>query len=174
MHRDIKPENILIEHINIIDKEITVKLSDFGFATYFNEKDKLTHSLGSSLYMAPELIKGQKYGEKVDVWSACVVTFMMLSGYPPFEGEENKDIYRAIRENDVRFGGQEWHGISEEAKDFILCGLKKNQYERQSSSEMLNHPWLTFENIERNFDQINQTVRTSRTSLSPCIGNNAL
>ena len=57
-----------------------VKLTDFGFATYFNNRDMLTEPMGSPLYMPPEVVKNKKYGEKVDIWSACVVIYAMLSG----------------------------------------------------------------------------------------------
>ena len=85
-HRDIKPENILIESIEKLD----IKLTDFGFATYFNESDKLEEVLGSPLYMPPEIINHQHYDSKVDIWSAGVVAHILLSGKPPFVGD-NKD-----------------------------------------------------------------------------------
>jgi serine/threonine protein kinase len=52
MHRDIKPENILIDSI----EDNCIKLTDFGFASYFKEKEKLKEVMGSPLYMAPELV----------------------------------------------------------------------------------------------------------------------
>lgn len=54
MHRDLKPENLLCEK-NEEDDSIVIKLTDFGFATHFNEEEKESLSLGSPLYMAPEL-----------------------------------------------------------------------------------------------------------------------
>lgn len=54
-HRDIKPENILIESVEATGLQI--KLTDFGFAHYFNQQEKLSEVLGSPLYMAPEIIK---------------------------------------------------------------------------------------------------------------------
>lgn len=56
MHRDIKPENILIEGMDE-NKNLIVKLADFGFASYFNNRDMLTEPMGSPLYMSPEVIK---------------------------------------------------------------------------------------------------------------------
>jgi len=52
VHRDLKPENILIESL----ENLEVKLTDFGFATYFDNKDKLDEVLGSPLYMPPEIV----------------------------------------------------------------------------------------------------------------------
>ena len=57
VHRDIKPENILIESLS----DLEIKLTDFGFATYFNNRDKLNVQLGSPLYMPPEVVKSDPY-----------------------------------------------------------------------------------------------------------------
>lgn len=67
----------------------------------------------------------------------------MLTGKPPFYGEDKTEIFRAVRENDVEFWDKEWANISAEAQDFIRCGLKKNQYERHSSRQMMQHVWLS-------------------------------
>ena len=92
-HRDIKPENILIDSMD----EIYIKLTDFGFATYFDEKEKLDEVLGSPLYMPPEIVMKHKYDEKVDIWSAGVVTFILLSGKPPFVGNTKDEVYNSIK-----------------------------------------------------------------------------
>jgi len=52
VHRDLKPENILIESL----ENLEIKLTDFGFATYFDQKGKLDEVLGSPLYMPPEIV----------------------------------------------------------------------------------------------------------------------
>lgn len=122
MHRDIKPENILIEDI----KNLTVKITDFGFATYFNEVDKLSEVLGSPLYMPPEIIQNQPYDSAVDVWSAGVVVYIMLSGKPPFFGTNKEEVYKAIKENELEFPNKEWQYISDDAKDFIRLALDKD------------------------------------------------
>lgn len=87
-HRDLKPENILLESSNL--KKLEVKIADFGFSCIFDPKQGLDLVLGSPLYMAPEIIMGQTYNEKVDIWSTGVITYMLLSGRNPFPGS-NKD-----------------------------------------------------------------------------------
>ena len=52
VHRDIKPENILIDN----PEKIQIKLTDFGFARYFQEKDNMNDVLGSPIYMPPEIV----------------------------------------------------------------------------------------------------------------------
>jgi len=87
MHRDLKPENILCEE-NADDPDnnnIWIKLTDFGFATKYDpDHPKQTLSLGSPLYMAPELVQEIAYDNKVDVWSVGVITYILMSGSPPF------------------------------------------------------------------------------------------
>ena len=85
MHRDLKPENILCEdYADAEEGEINIKLTDFGFATKYDPDKNETLSLGSPLYMAPELCEQVAYDNKVDVWAVGVITFILLTGYPPF------------------------------------------------------------------------------------------
>ena len=81
MHRDLKPENILCEdYSDASADEINIKLTDFGFATRYDPSKKQTLSLGSPLYMAPELCKEVEYDMKVDVWAVGVITYILLVG----------------------------------------------------------------------------------------------
>ena len=84
-HRDLKPENILLESK---DKDkLEVKISDFGFACFFDTENGLDTVLGSALYMAPEIILKQNYNEKVDIWAIGVIAYMLLTGRNPFPGQ---------------------------------------------------------------------------------------
>ena len=86
MHRDLKPENLLIEEREA-DGHITVKLTDFGFATKYEPDEMQKNPLGSPAYMAPELFKKLEYDNKVDIWAAGVIAFRLLSGERPFKGK---------------------------------------------------------------------------------------
>lgn len=92
VHRDIKPENILIDDID----NMQIKITDFGFATYFDEENKLEDVLGSPLYMPPEIVRQDKYDQKVDIWSAGILTCILLSGVPPFMGDSKEEVYTNI------------------------------------------------------------------------------
>ena len=97
VHRDIKPENILID--SRLDQEgdsINIKLTDFGFACFFNGDKLMKTWLGTPHYMAPEITKKQAYGNKVDVWSVGVVAHAILTGQVPFTGKKNDDIWRSV------------------------------------------------------------------------------
>ena len=147
VHRDIKPENILI-----VGKEpdglLNVKLIDFGTAKIFNEFSKNKALVGSSYYIAPEVIRG-KYDEACDLWSIGVIMYLMLVGTPPFNGEEDDDILRAVTIGKYETSYPQYQNLSENAKDLMGKLLKFNPTERITASEALNHPWFNTADIKR-------------------------
>jgi len=116
-HRDIKPENILLVSDDI--KNFDIKIADLGFAAKIDKETGLDLVLGTPLYMAPELIKHQRYNEKVDVWSLGIITYQLLSGKTPFDGKNIKKINQNILFKELKFPDRQWKNISENAKDFI-------------------------------------------------------
>jgi serine/threonine protein kinase len=91
-HRDIKPENILMESKDT--SNLNLKITDFGFAKSFDPNEGgLTETLGSPLYMAPEIIKKLPYNCAVDIWALGVLSYIMLSGKPPFKGRSKDEIF---------------------------------------------------------------------------------
>ena len=79
MHRDLKPSNILLNNG-------VIKVADFGFCkSLLGPKDLTKTMVGSPIYMAPEILKGQNYSIKADIWSMGIVLFEMLFGYCPYE-----------------------------------------------------------------------------------------
>lgn len=85
VHRDIKPENLLLD---TAADNVTVKVSDFGVArlSYGASLTKLTSQIGTPEYMAPELAEGESASPAVDIYSAGIVLYEMLSGRTPFAG----------------------------------------------------------------------------------------
>ena len=70
------------------------KLTDFGFANIIKQGENMNLKLGTPLYMAPELVKGQTYDTKVDIWAVGVLAFLMLTGIYPFDGMTKNEVYR--------------------------------------------------------------------------------
>lgn len=98
VHRDLKPENLLLT------KDKQLKIIDFGLSSLFDGKHYLTTKCGSPSYAAPEIIKSQPYsGFKTDVWCCGIILYAMLCGYLPFEGEENKEIFRNILKANIEY-----------------------------------------------------------------------
>ena len=111
VHRDIKPENILIDSVN----DLYIKLTDFGFASFYQAQEQMEEMLGSPMYMPPEIVKHQKYDSKVDVWSSGCVAYVLLSGKPPFNGKTKEQVYDRILRKDLEFKSREWKQISKDA-----------------------------------------------------------
>ena len=72
----------------LLDKDYTLKISDFGFASSLEGKDGkglLTTTLGTPGYMAPEIMLEQPYeGKEIDLFAAAVILFILVSGNRPF------------------------------------------------------------------------------------------
>ena len=86
LHRDIKPENMLFV---TKDRDINnIKLSDFGLAKILDDNLLTSTTCGTPGYIAPEILKMDKYGKECDFWSIGVLTYFLLSGNLPFYDEE--------------------------------------------------------------------------------------
>ena len=87
MHRDLKLENVMMDFSDVKreDGELICKITDFGFAKKIN-MDEPAEIIGTPLYMAPEVIEGKKYDNRVDIWALGVITAELLLGHLPFNG----------------------------------------------------------------------------------------
>merc|ERR1712154_387845 len=103
--------------------------------------------VGTVYYLAPELAaqssRGSKTGKVLkcaDIWSIGVITYVMLTGRPPFKGRTNKDIFTHIIKDTLQFPADV--ELSDGFKDFVRKALVKNPYKRISIDEALRHPWV--------------------------------
>jgi calcium-dependent protein kinase len=92
--------------------------------------------------MAPEVFN-HSYTEKCDIWSAGIMLYIMLFGYPPFYGESKEEIKAKVMAMQLEFGENEEEGneISEEAKDLIRKMLSHDDV-RPTAEKCLQHPWF--------------------------------
>jgi calcium-dependent protein kinase len=88
VHRDLKPENLLLEFKRPFEKGNNLKVIDFGTSIEYNPHQKLRARLGTAYYIAPEVLIGE-YDEKCDVWSCGIILYILLCGYPPFNGDND-------------------------------------------------------------------------------------
>lgn len=137
-HRDIKPENILFTDSDDIS---TLKIADFGLSRVFSNENKTMSSIvGTTFYMAPEVLRGN-YNEKCDIWSAGCILYIMLCGRPPFYAKNDEELIRKIKSKVYSFNYPEFKNISHEAKDLItkmLC----DQDKRLTAQGILDHTWV--------------------------------
>ncbi|NWS62149.1 NEK10 kinase, partial [Chunga burmeisteri] len=78
VHRDLTPNNVMLG-----DKD-KVTITDFGLAKQKQENSKLASVVGTILYLCPEVVKSEPYGEKADVWAAGCILYQMATLNPPF------------------------------------------------------------------------------------------
>jgi calcium-dependent protein kinase len=153
VHRDLKPENILLD-----DKTNNpiIKLIDWGGARYFIKNKKMSKISGTPYYIAPEVLN-ETYDEKCDVWSAGVILYILLCGYPPFNGETDTEIMKAVKKGSFDYPPEEWNTISKEAKDLVSKMLTYDPKQRYSALQCLAHLW--FKKFEQHIDsKIAQTA----------------
>jgi len=150
IHRDLKPENILIYEKNKNGFN-TIKIIDFGTALIFNKNIKDKSLTGSVYYICPEVLsKNRQYTEKCDVWSCGIIMYILLTGLPPFNGENDEEIMTKIINGKYDMEKYPWPIISPEAKDLINKLLEFDSMKRISAEEALQHPWFESEQVKSN------------------------
>ncbi|EEF29820.1 calcium-dependent protein kinase 33 [Ricinus communis] len=138
MHRDLKPENFLLSSK---DQNALLKATDFGLSVFIEEGKTYRDIVGSAYYVAPEVLR-RRYGKEMDIWSAGVMLYILLSGVPPFWAESEKGIFDAILQGDIDFESPPWPTISSSAKDLVRRMLTQDPKKRITSTQVLEHPWL--------------------------------
>lgn len=102
MHRDIKPENVLFEN----EDSNILKIIDFGGSVDFAKVKDIKGRIGTPYYVAPEVLKDNKsYTEKCDIWSVGVMLYVLLCGYPPFNGDDDDEILERVKKGNYNFKG---------------------------------------------------------------------
>lgn len=137
LHRDIKPENVMY----VAKGGQEVKLIDFGFATEWDPSSPLSQKCGTMQYVAPEVLTGEKYGDKVDLWSLGNVVYIMLTGRPLYGGNE-RDILKKKKAGSIHFSKHFRWSLSEDAQDFVRKLLEMDPQNRLTAYEALCHPWI--------------------------------
>ncbi|CEM02372.1 unnamed protein product [Vitrella brassicaformis CCMP3155] len=137
-HRDLKPENFLFLKKT---KDSPIKLIDFGLATRFTTGEPMRTRAGTPYYVSPQVLEG-RYGPECDVWSAGVMMYILLCGYPPFNGPSDAEIMQKVKIGKFQFPEAEWQQVSNEAKDLITKLLTRHPKYRITADEALQHPWF--------------------------------
>jgi len=137
VHRDLKPQNLLM------DAQYQLKITDFGLSKVTKDADKAqmkTHYVGTRGYQAPELLRKKKYGKACDIFSAGVILFILLTGYPPFEQAVKSDKwYRPLAMNETAtfWRNHEGCGVKPDAAELITKMLAYHPNNRITIDEIL-------------------------------------
>lgn len=132
IHRDIKPENILIGKYGIL------KLADFGWSAESTSTCKRTTLCGTLDYLPPEMLNGNGYDEKIDLWCLGVLTYEMILGKPPFDSQTQHETIRMIRSIELTFPST----ATSDLRDLITKLLRRNPAERLPLKEVVQHVWV--------------------------------
>lgn len=161
VHRDLKPENILYASKQ---PNASIKIADFGLARMyrrFEDDDPtitpLSTMCGTPSYVAPEVVTAgmTQYTAQCDMWSAGVLLFVMLVGYPPFVADNPPMLFRKIRRCEYSFASPYWDLISLEAKDLVSKLLVVDLSERFTPTQALAHPWMKTASAGSSMDLLN-------------------
>lgn len=137
IHRDIKPDNIIIND----NKHKKIVICDLGFGSLIQEINELFYKCGTPGFMAPEILNEEDYDFKIDIFSAGVVFFLILTGRMPFKGESNEEIIERNKNCEFEFSLDKLDiDISEECLDLLKKLLEKNKDQRISAEKALLHP----------------------------------
>ena len=140
IHRDLKPENILMTDMT---DEADLRISDFCICKRLEPNETTNEIVGTLGYMAPEVLMGKEYSFSADIWGIGVITYLLLTGYLPFDDEEeDKEVIRKTLFESIPFYNDSWKNISSKAKEFVKKILKKDKEERITIDQILSDPWL--------------------------------
>ncbi|CAE6467887.1 unnamed protein product [Rhizoctonia solani] len=160
IHRDVKPQNLLLSPANSVEEYACVgkggwipgpvgtpilKVADFGFARILPNASMAETLCGSPLYMAPEILRYEKYDAKADLWSVGAVVYEAAVGRPPFRAQNHIELLKKIdhARSRVHFPDEDPKNadaiargdlvpVSAAVKSLIRSLLKRKSVERKS------------------------------------------
>mmetsp|Transcript_72159 Transcript_72159/g.207200 ORF Transcript_72159/g.207200 Transcript_72159/m.207200 type:complete len:377 (+) Transcript_72159:48-1178(+) len=141
VHRDIKPDNFLMVEDTM---QSSLKLADFGLACRIGTSCKLSKACGTLKYAAPEMLVGESYDHKVDIWSLGVTCFEMCTGRLPFAKQNDYKAYtQNVLAGKVLRCEQQWMQHPPRLRSTVLSMLEQSPFDRRSAGEFLStHFWL--------------------------------
>ena len=158
-HRDIKPENCLL-YFSMADMkrieesgdakslhilQATLKLTDFGLATYLDNSEPLRMVCGSPTYVAPEIIYQDEegYSIEVDMWAIGIISYILLCEKPPYISSDGSQdsLFDAILSGE--YSWPEDKQFSNMSVHFVSMLLRIEPEMRMSANEAIKHPWIS-------------------------------
>lgn len=154
VHRDIKPQNLLLcppahskkefeeNHYAGLWELPVLKIADFGFARFLPATSMAETLCGSPLYMAPEILRYEKYNAKADLWSVGAVIYEMAVGRPPFRAANHVELLKKIERAKDKISFPPSANLSEGMVKLICGLLKADPTERMGFAEFFENPLI--------------------------------
>uniref|UniRef100_M4C0F3 Protein kinase domain-containing protein n=1 Tax=Hyaloperonospora arabidopsidis (strain Emoy2) TaxID=559515 RepID=M4C0F3_HYAAE len=147
IHRDLKPQNLLL----VEDSPTSaLKIADFGFARHLATASMAETLCGSPLYMAPEILKFQKYDAKADLWSVGTILFEMVAGRPPFGGANHVQLLANIERQPLHFPST--LQLSRSCRHLLVALLQRKPALRLGFAEFFADPFVDLQPLTEELD----------------------
>lgn len=140
-HRDLKPANFLWLTREPIEHN-TLKAIDFGLSVNMAPSEALRSQTGTPYYMSPQVSSGKSYNTSADLWSCGVILYVLLCGYPPFDGKSTAAVDACVRRGNYSFPEGDFETVSEEAKEIVRGLLQMDPRHRITAPAALDSPWI--------------------------------
>jgi calcium-dependent protein kinase len=147
---DLKPENFVFD---TPAEDASMRLIDFGCAKVAGDDEVIADVAGSPYYCSPEVlsesaVRTGRVWRAADMWSVGVIVFLLVCGYPPFNGDSQEKIFKKIKRGKFRFPksdaeGQGGVNLSESVKSLITDLLQMAPSDRLTAEAALRHPWVS-------------------------------
>ncbi len=159
-HRDVKPANVLMTHTG------DIKLTDFGIATadVMNTVTTPDVAVGTPLYMSPEQIQSKEIDGRSDIYSLGCLLYQILTGIPPFRGENPYDIFSAHINSNYEPLSTAIENCPDELDQLVNKALEKNLEDRfQTADEFVDEILAVANEIPSTGEQTLETRVMPRT-----------
>jgi len=137
IHRDIKSDNVLLNLSG------DIKIADLGLVEQVDDKSKKLSMVGTSYWMAPEIIAQQHYGMSVDIWALGCVGYELCTGEPPYHDYGSlKAMFYTSTKGAPQLPHNPKRQYSNLVTEFLDCCFQFNTQLRPSATKLLNHPFI--------------------------------
>lgn len=160
-HRDLKPSNIMFSD----ETDDSVKIIDYDLSKENYARQWYGGTpVGTTDFMAPEIVQKQRYTLAIDMWSLGCVLYILLCGDIPFTGANSEETRKSILQGIVKFEGPIWEKVSDGAKDLVRGLLEMDATQRLTVEQALQHPWMVGESVPSTTLSIQKKLSASLSS----------
>lgn len=157
IHRDLKPQNILLSEDS---EEAILKIADFGFARFLDATDMAATVCGSPLYMAPEILRHERYDARADLWSLGTIVYELLFGVPPYTGSNPMQLLNTIENGPSRVTLPTPTELSEEGAWLLQAALARDPSERIAPDQFFSHAYNLGQSVDLNQKQPEPSIES--------------